>query len=110
MGWIPRTHKLFAVQDAVKVGAIRRRGWLGRMVERLRRILSVRHLTDEGHEPEIAAQMVRGRIDWDDSAMQRAPLLVIDGREISWDEFGRMLMGFEGWQFKLEIVDRSHEA
>jgi len=84
-------------------------GLLGRLVEKLRRMLSVRHLTDEGHEPEIAAQTVRGRIDWDDSALQRAPLLVIDGREISWDEFGRMLMAFEGWQFKLEIVDRSDE-
>jgi hypothetical protein len=38
-----------------------------------------------------------------------APLLVIDGREISWDQFGQMLMGFEGWQFKLEIRDRSEE-
>nr|WP_281355946.1 hypothetical protein [Azoarcus taiwanensis] len=42
--------------------------------------------------------------------MQHTPLLVIDGREISWDEFGRMLMAFEGWQFKLDMVDRSDEA
>lgn len=85
-------------------------GLLGRLVERLRRMLSVRHLTDEGPETEIAAQTVRGRIDCDESAVQRIPLLVIDGREISWEEFGRMLMAFEGWQFKLEIVDRSDEA
>jgi hypothetical protein len=37
------------------------------------------------------------------------PLLVIDGREISWQQFGRMLMRFEGRQFKLEIHDRSKE-
>ena len=85
-------------------------GLLGRLVEKLRRMLSVKHLTGEGSESEIAEQTVRGRIDWDDSAVQRTPLLVIDGRKISWDEFGRMLMAFEGWQFKLDIVDRSDEA
>jgi hypothetical protein len=37
------------------------------------------------------------------------PLLIIDGREIGWDEFGRMLMSFEGWQFKLSIKDKSEE-
>ena len=31
------------------------------------------------------------------------PLLVIDGREITWEEFGRMLMAFEGWQFKTDV-------
>jgi hypothetical protein len=33
----------------------------------------------------------------------------MSGREISWEQFGRMLMSFEGWQFKLEIRDRSEE-
>ena len=38
------------------------------------------------------------------------PLLVIDGRDVSWEEFGRMLMTFEGWQFRIEIGDRSDEV
>jgi hypothetical protein len=37
------------------------------------------------------------------------PLLVIDGREIDWDQFGRMLMSYEGSQFKLTIADKSEE-
>ena len=37
------------------------------------------------------------------------PLIVIDGKEIRWDEFGRMLMTYEGFHFKLEIFDRSEE-
>lgn len=84
-------------------------GLLGRLVEKLRRMLSVKDLTDDPI-PQIANESVRGRIDCDLSAIERTPLLVIDGREISWDEFGRMLMTFEGWQFKLEIVDRSGQA
>jgi hypothetical protein len=38
------------------------------------------------------------------------PLLVVDGEEVSWDELGRMLMSFEGWQFRVAIRDRSEEV
>jgi len=34
---------------------------------------------------------------------------VIDGRAVSWEQFGRMLVSFEGWQFRVEIRDRSEE-
>jgi len=29
---------------------------------------------------------------------------------LSWRELGRMLMTFEGWQFRLTIFDRSDEV
>jgi hypothetical protein len=35
---------------------------------------------------------------------------VIDGRELTWDDFGRLLSSYEGWQFKLEIRDRTDEV
>lgn len=38
------------------------------------------------------------------------PMVVSDGREISWDELGRMVAAFEGWQFKLEFRDGSNEV
>jgi hypothetical protein len=82
---------------------------LGRLVERIRRSLSVKHLEQSQHGLQIAAQTVRGRIEWDETEDGRLPLVVIDGRDISWEEFGRMLMTFEGWQFRMEIADRSDE-
>ena len=83
---------------------------LGRLIEKMRRALSTKHLTDDEHGLQIAEQrVVRGRIEWDDARNGRVPLLVVDGREIDWDEFGRMLMSFEGWQFKLSIADKSEE-
>jgi hypothetical protein len=30
---------------------------------------------------------------------------VIDGQEITWDDFGSMLVAYEGWRFKLVIRD-----
>jgi hypothetical protein len=83
---------------------------LGRLIEKIRRALSTKHLTDGEHGLQIAEQrVVHGRIEWDDARNGRVPLLVVDGREIDWDEFGRMLMSFEGWQFKLSIADKSEE-
>lgn len=53
--------------------------------------------------------VVRGYISWDDDTNGQLPLLVIDGKELSWHEFGRMLMTFEGFNFKLEIFDETEE-
>jgi hypothetical protein len=77
---------------------------LSRLIGKMRRALSVNHVQDGEYGLQIADRVVRGRITWD-----QAPLLVIDGREIAWDEFGRMMMCFEGGQFRLEIRDKSEE-
>lgn len=83
---------------------------LGRLMERMRRGLSVKYLSDSEYGTQVADRTVCGGIDWDVSADGRTPLLVIDGREVSWEDFGRMLMTFEGWQFRLDIFDQSEEA
>jgi len=83
---------------------------LGRLIEKMRRALSTKHLTEGEHGLQISDErVVRGRVEWDDARNGGVPLLIIDGREIDWDEFGRMLMSFEGWQFKLTIADKSEE-
>ena len=81
----------------------------GRLIERMRRALSARHLTEDGSDLQIADSTVRARISSDLDADVRVPLLVIDGRTVTWDQFGHMLMTFEGWQFRMEIVDPSDE-
>lgn len=83
---------------------------LGRLIEKMRRALSVKHIEDGELGWHITDHLiVRGLVDWDVASDGRVPLLIIDGREITWEEFGRMLMSFEGWQFKLEIRDISEE-
>jgi hypothetical protein len=80
------------------------------LVQRIRRAVGQRDLLDEGVRCSIAGKVVRAKISCDLESQDRAPMLVIDGREISWDQFGQMLMTFEGWQFKLEIKDPSEEV
>jgi hypothetical protein len=61
---------------------------LGRLIERMRRRLSVKDLVQSDQRLQIADQTVRGRIEWDESKDGRMPLLVIDGREVSWEQLG----------------------
>ena len=81
---------------------------LGRMIGRIRKTLSVKYIKDngDGYGVQITDMMVRGRFECDDAYM---PSVVVDGQEISWEKFGRMISSYEGWQFKLEILDRSDE-
>src|SRR5262249_26336240 len=76
---------------------------LGRLIEKIRRGLSRQHLKKEQYGVQIADRAVCGTIEWDQAQDGSVPLLNIDGTEITWEELGRMLMSFEGWQFKLEI-------
>jgi hypothetical protein len=80
---------------------------LGRLVEKIRRALSVTHI--DFRERRIIDCTVRGRIEWDESQAGHMPLVVVDGKDISWNDLGRMLMSTEGWQFRLDIADPSEE-
>jgi hypothetical protein len=86
----------------------------GKLFERIRRALNRKHIywSETTRNWQIAdGDLVRGKIDCDlDSPdYERLPLIVIDGKKISWSVFGQMLMTYEGFNFKLEIFDRSDE-
>src|SRR5882757_6456611 len=56
----------------------------------------------------LAGEDVSGRLEWDpDGGPYR---VVIDGRSLSWEEFGLTLGSFEGWRFRLVIEDRSADV
>ncbi len=83
------------------------------LVARIRRGLSRKYLEPSDLGLLIAKNhdrhLVQGRIDCDPESDERVPLLVIDGKEITWAQFGRMLMSFEGFQLQLEIFDSTEE-
>ena len=83
---------------------------LGALVQKIRKALAVKYIKKGEYGPQISDRQVIGKIDCDLSSADRMPLLLIDGQEVSWEEFGRMLMSFEGWQFKLEIFDPSDDV
>jgi hypothetical protein len=71
----------------------------------------VKYIKDngDGYGVQITGMRVCGRFERDLSLDAYMPSVVVDGQEISWEEFGRMISSFEGWQFKLEILERRDE-
>lgn len=53
----------------------------------------------------IKDDKVVGRIEGDEKYDDRVPMLVIDGKDYTWEEFGKMLMTFEGFDFKMKILE-----
>lgn len=86
-------------------------GLFAKLVDRLRRELERKHIepSDLLRYQITNQNIVRGHIAWDDETGGETPCLIIDGKEISWHEFGRMLMTYEGFHFKLEIFEGSEE-
>ncbi len=80
------------------------------LYQRLRRELGHKYLADSWRGPEIGDRhTLRGAIEWDSETDGETPRLVIDGRDVSWAEMGRMMMTYEGWHFNLEMFDRTDE-
>ena len=83
---------------------------LGTLVAKMRRALAHIHLDHSENGPHVSDRLtLRGTVESDPDEDHRAPQVVVDGIEISWDELGRMVSTFEGWQFKLEFRDLSEE-
>jgi hypothetical protein len=80
------------------------------LFERMRRELGRRHIEPEGSGYRITeGDVVRGQITDDPESLEQMPLLIIDGKPITWEELGRMVAPYAGFRFKLEIFDRSEE-
>lgn len=80
------------------------------LLTKMQRGLDRRHLEKGSTGMQIAEPgIVRARIGSDYSDGDGRPVVVIDGKEIDWDHFGHMLLTYEGWQFKMEIYDKSEE-
>jgi hypothetical protein len=82
-----------------------------KLVDRLNRELERKHIepSDLTRYSITNEDIVRGRITWDDETDGEVPCLIIDGKELSWYEFGKMLMTYEEFHFKLEIFEGNEE-
>lgn len=84
------------------------------LYERMIKTLNKKHIfkNPDTDDWQIAYEdIVRGQIscDGETNGYSRTPMMVIDGKEVSWEDFGQMLMTYEGFNFKLQIFDPSDE-
>ncbi len=78
-----------------------------KLLQKMHKALQRSHFEIKGSNKSLK-DVVRGRIgyNYDSDGAE----LVIDGQAISWDDFGRMLDTYEGFQFRLEFIDPSDEV
>jgi len=81
-----------------------------KLIDRIQRQLSIKHIEPSNTYRYLITDQktVRGYIT-DDHENGLFPCVVIDGKEISWEEFGRMVHVFNGFNFKMEIFDKTEE-
>lgn len=82
-----------------------------RLEEKVKKSLSTKHLEyhEESHTWGTCGDIIRGQIRWDPEYEGQVPLIIVDGREVTWEEFGRIMMTYEGFQFVLKFVDPSDD-
>ena len=79
------------------------------LVNKIKTNLNRQHIVQDEYGWRIKNQTVRGQISSHLQNGRQEPVLVVDGKKIHWDDFGQMLSSFEGWQFRLEILDTFEE-
>jgi hypothetical protein len=75
---------------------------LGRLRRKIRRELATRYLSRSHGYPRLLHDRMKGRITYDS---ERGVGIVVDGTELTLDEFAQLLGTYEGWEFELTIVD-----
>jgi len=76
---------------------------------RMREELDRQYLKEGDLGPRfVEHDRLRGRIETDRETHE--PVLVVDGRSRSWEEIGRLLLSYEGWNVGIEILHSIEDA
>jgi hypothetical protein len=78
---------------------------LGRVREKMRRGLATRYLSGTPGQRQMLHDRLRGRITSNGGG---GVILVVDGIQLGIDDLESILSTYEGWEFRLRIVD-AHE-
>ncbi|MGM0842293.1 MAG: DUF7713 domain-containing protein [Bacillota bacterium] len=69
------------------------------------------HRFPNAHQQEgIAADQVIGKVACDESSHGNTPLIIIDGKPYTWEQFDQMVTSFEGFQMKINWLDMTEEV
>ncbi len=83
------------------------------MLQKIRKTLLKKYIKveelDEVDRGQFNENEYFGSIEYDEDCHGEIPRVFISGREYSWEEFGKMLMSCEGFNFKLKIFEDGEE-
>ncbi|MDS9472198.1 hypothetical protein [Sporosarcina pasteurii] len=87
---------------------------LKRLIEKVRNGIQEKQIeTGTFQNGQVFHSMIHdqvvGRVEFDE-ASDGLPLVIIDGKPYTWEEVGKMLMTYEGFQFKLKMYDMTDDV
>lgn len=74
---------------------------------KIKRGINKRYLTTDGSGYELRNDEMAGRFEW--SSKNDETSLIVDGKRISMGQLEKILAPYEGFQFRLQIIDPSDE-
>lgn len=84
-----------------------------KLQEKVKKALTMKHVeyNKESDTWVTCDHTIRGQIRWDPkSEFRQKPLILVDGHELTWEEFGKAMLVYEGFQFVLRFVDSSDDV
>jgi hypothetical protein len=76
------------------------------LYQKIRREMAARHIDHTEHAWQlIDGDRLAGWIEWDEDADGVTPLLVVDGKALTWQEVGRMFMSREEFTLHADVTD-----
>jgi hypothetical protein len=72
---------------------------------RVRVAISHQYLSQNYGSLALAGDDVAGRLEEDLPRLYGPPRVVVDGRSLSWEEFGELLNPYVGWTFHVQLGD-----
>jgi len=84
--------------------------WTNKLLEKIKKALATKHIkyVEKTDTWSTCNSIIRGQIKWDSSS--EGPLIVVDGYELTWDEFAKTMLVYEGFQFILKFIDPSDDV
>lgn len=85
-----------------------------KLVDKVKRGIETTYVTEMGTPDGYQIQSIKddkvvGRLDYD-KWNEEGPLVVIDGKPYTWEQLGRLVRQFEGFQFQIKFFDRTDEV
>jgi hypothetical protein len=82
---------------------------LNRLIAKVRSGISVKQVETKTFPNgqiyhSIIQDQASGRFEYDETA-DGVPLVIMDGRPFTWEEFGEMMRSYEGFQFEIKVSD-----
>jgi hypothetical protein len=82
---------------------------LNKLIEKARKGIGEQQVESKVFSNDIAYNtiindQITGLIEYDETS-DGTPLIIIDGKPFTWEDVGKMLMAFEGFQIKLKMFD-----